>query len=170
MIIRQENSADFIEVEALVKSAFETAEHSDKNEHRLVNRLRDSTGYIPQLSLVAEDNGKLIGHIMFTKAKVNDKTILALAPLSVLPSAQRNGVGRTLICKGHEVAKELGYDIVVVLGSEKYYPKLGYSPAIDFGILAPFDIPNENFMAINLGCNTIKLNGTIEYVKEIFPG
>ncbi len=170
MIIRQEESKDYEIVEAVVKKAFENAEHSDGKEHELVARLRKSDGFIKELSLVAEEDNSIIGHIVFTKARIGDDIVLALAPLSVLPSAQKKGVGTALMRKGHEIAKRLGYDIIVVLGSEKYYPRVGYKPASTFEIKAPFEVPDENFMAISLSDNGEKVNGTIEYVKEILEG
>ncbi len=168
MIIRQENKKDVDEVYSVVKSAFETAEHSDGTEQDLVVALRGSDGFIPQLSLVAEDDGKIIGHIMFTAASVNNTEILALAPLSVLPGYQKKGIGTALMKKGHEIAVDMGYEYSVVLGSEHYYPRVGYRPASDFGISAPFEVPPENFMAINLYGKDTVLGGVVRYVKEIF--
>ncbi len=168
MIIRQEEIKDYEAVISLVKTAFESAEHTDGNEFNLVKKLRTSDGFIKELSLVAEENGETIGHIIFTKAKIGNTNGLALAPLSVSPNAQKKGVGTALTKRGHEIAKELGFDIIVVLGSEKYYPRVGYKPASAFGITAPFEVPDENFMAISLNGNDEKVNGTVEYVKEFF--
>ncbi len=170
MIIREEDIKDYEKVEELVKIAFETAEHTDGNEFKLVKKLRKSDGFIKELSLVAEEDGELLGHIIFTKAKIGEVEGLALAPLSVIPTAQKKGIGTALMNKGHEIAKEMGYDIVVVLGSEKYYPRVGYKPASTYGITAPFEVPDENFMAISLNNKTDLINGTIEYVKEILEG
>ncbi len=168
MIIRQEQAADLDEVYELIKKAFETAEHSDGNEQDLAVKLRKSTAFVPELSLVAEENNKIVGHILFTKAKINDNTILALAPLSVSPENQKQGIGKALINRAHEIAKQMGYEYSIVLGSEKYYPKSGYVEAEKFGIKAPFEVPSENFMAINLKGNSAPLNGTVEYTKEFF--
>ncbi len=167
MVIRAEQASDYQAVQDLVKLAFESAEHSDGNEYILVQKLRGSDGFIKELSLVAEEDGEILGHIVFTKATIGDTNGLTLAPLSVLPTAQKKGVGTALMNKGHEIAKELGYDIIVVLGSEKYYPRVGYKPASMLGISAPFDVPDENFMAISLSGNTDPINGTVAYVKEI---
>ena len=106
MIIRQENSKDFDNIYHLVKEAFESAEHKDGNEQDLVNELRNGSSYIPELSLVAEENGKLAGHIMFTKAFVGNKLVLVLAPLSVAPNFQYRGGGTALVQQGHKIAKE----------------------------------------------------------------
>ncbi len=167
MNIRQEEVKDYVAVKDVVRLAFESAEHTDENEFNLVDRLRNSDGFIKELSLVAEENDTIVAHIILTKAKIGSTMGLALAPLSVLPSAQRQGIGTALMKRAHEIAKKLGYDIIVVLGSEKYYPRVGYKPASLLGISAPFDVPDENFMALSLSGKTDKINGTIEYVKEI---
>ena len=164
--IRQENIEDYEEVYQVIKTAFETAEHSDGNEHDLVVALRNSNGFIPELSLVAMKENKIVGYILFTKIKIGEYEELALAPLGVLPEYQRQGVGSELIKEGHRIAKKLGYQYVVVLGSEKYYTKFGYIPAIKYGIKAPFDVPNENFMAVKLNNTNVKIQGIVEYAKE----
>lgn len=153
-------------VYSLVKRAFETAEHADGNEHELVNALRTGEAYIPQLSLVAEIDSQLAGHIMFTKAETGGRAVLALAPLSVAPEYQRQGVGTALIQEGHRIARALGYGWSIVLGSETYYPRTGYLPADTFGIRAPFDVPRENFMACKLLPGAPDLHGTVRYAKE----
>lgn len=164
--IRQENKNDYKEVYNVVKIAFETPEHSDGNEHDLVTALRNSNNFIPQLSLVAIKNNKIVGHILFTKIKIGEYEEIALAPLAVLPQYQRKGIGRKLIEEGHKIAKELGYHYSIVLGSENYYPKFSYIPAIQYGIKAPLEVPNENFMAIKLNDTDVEIKGTVEYAKE----
>ena len=166
MIIRQENKNDEKQVYEVVKIAFESAEHSDGSEQDLVESLRKSTAFISELSLVAEINGEIIGHIMFTEIRIHNQIAIALAPLSVLPNFQKQGVGTSLITEGHRIAKQLGFSYSVVLGSENYYPRLGYTEAIKFGIKAPFDVPSCNFMAINLHNNNDKLEGVVEYATE----
>ena len=164
--IRQENKNDYEQVYNVVKTAFENAEHSDGNEQDLVNDLRKSDSFIPELSLVAVKDNKIVGHILFTKIKIGKYEELALAPLAVLPKYQRQGIGKKLIKTGHKIAKELGYNYSIVLGSEKYYPKFGYISAIKYGIKAPFEVPNENFMAIKLKDTEVEIKGTVQYAKE----
>ena len=164
--IRQENKNDYVEVYNVVKKAFETAEHSDGNEQDLVEALRKSTSFIPELSLVAVMDNKIVGYILFTKIKIGKNEELALAPLAVLPEYQGQGIGKGLIKRGHQIAKELGYHYSVVLGSEKYYPKFGYVPAIGYGIKAPFEVADENFMAIELNSTDEKIEGTVKYAEE----
>ena len=166
LTIRQENKNDYEEVYNVIKTAFETAEHSDGNEQDLVVALRKSDNFIPELSLVAVIDNKIVGYILFTKIKIGKQEELALAPLGVLPEYQKQGIGRTLIQEGNKKVKELGYHYSVVLGSDKYYPKFGYVSAKEYGIVASFDVPDENFMAIKLNDTDIEIKGIVQYAKE----
>lgn len=163
--IRQEKERDFERVYDVVKTAFETTEHSDGAEQDLVVKLRKSGSFIPELSLVAVSDDKIVGHILFTKIKIGELTALALAPLAVLPEYQRQGIGSALIAEGHKIAARLNYDYSVVLGSNRYYPKFGYIPASRYNIKAPFDVEDELFMAVKLNENAKEASGTVEYDK-----
>lgn len=132
----------------------------------MVAALRNSEAFIPELSLVAEIDGVLAGHILFTKARVGVCEVLALAPLSVAPEFQRQGVGTALIAEGHRIARELGYPYALVLGSETYYPRAGYLPAGRFGVEVPQGFPPENFMAVKLLERAEPLHGSVAYAKE----
>ncbi|MBD8976203.1 MAG: N-acetyltransferase [Veillonella magna] len=162
MRIRREESRDYEAIDSVMRAAFMGAEHSDGNEAELVASLRQSEAYIPDLSLVAEKDEQIVGYIMFTKAKVGQSMVLALAPLAVLPKYQRQGVGRALVKKGHAIAAAQGFTHSVVLGSERYYPQFGYVPAHKLGIKAPFVVPDENFMAISFQEDGI-LQGMMTY-------
>ena len=166
MFIRQEEIKDYKIVYSGIKKAFSCAQHTDGNEHNLVDALRSSKAFIPELSLVAEINGKIVGHIMFTKANIDNNVVLALAPLSVLPEYQKKGVGTALIKEGHKIAKKLGYGYSIVLGSEKYYSKTGYLPANRFGIKPSFDVPEENFMVYKINKDAFNIHGIVKYAKE----
>ena len=159
LLIRKQTTKDDEIIHTVIKAAFEQAEHTDGNEHELVKALKKGEAFIKDLSLVAEIDGKIVGYILFTEAKVGRETVLALAPLAVLPDYQRSGIGLALINEGHNRARELGYDYSVVLGSETYYPKAG-------GIKPPFEVPSENFMAYPLKEEVPKVCGTIKYAKE----
>lgn len=163
LTIRTEKTVNYTKVHHVITEAFKTAEHSDGNEADLVSKLRKSPSFIPELSLVAIADDIIAGHILFTKAYVNTTTVLALAPLSVLPEYQNQGIGLALIRKGHETAQKLGYKFSVILGYAKYYSKAGYIPASKYGIKAPFEIPDENFMAICFDKQNNQLNGTLKY-------
>ena len=171
MIIRQENKNDHKEVFKVIKSAFKDAEFTDNTEQFLVDRLRKSDAFIPELSMIAEINGKIVGHILLTKLKIKNKSnvfdSLALAPVSVLPEYQGKGIGGKLIVGSHKKAKELGHKSIVLLGHENYYPRFGYEQADKYGIELPFKVPKENCMVIELIENGLKgVNGMVEYPKE----
>lgn len=167
IIIRQEIESDSDKIYNVVKSAFENAEYTDHDEHNLVVRLRKSEAFIPELSLVADQDGEIVGHIMFTKIKVGKYIALALAPLSVLPKMQSQGIGGKLIERGHEIAKELGFTLCVLLGHPMYYQRFGYVPANRLGIQAPFDVLDDAFMVKQLVANT-NISGVVKYPNVFF--
>ena len=154
MIIQQETLNDYNEVYKLIKEAFASSEHADGNEQDLVVALRKSDAFIPELSLVAKID------------TVNDNEVLVLAPLAIKPKYQRRGIGMALINEGHKIAKSLGYQYSMVLGSETYYPKAGYIEAKDLGVEVPKGIPSKNFMAIKLQETAKPIKGKLIYAKE----
>ena len=171
--IRVEQELDYKIVEDVIENAFLNAELTDNQEHNLVNRLRKSSEFIPELSLVAEIDNKIVGHILFTKINIESNKgsfeSLALAPLSVLLDYQNKGIGKALINYGLEVAKNLGYESVVVLGHENYYPKFGFKKASEFDIKPPFEVPDEAFMVLELKENGLKnVSGIVEYSNAFF--
>lgn len=166
--IRRETSSDYPAIFEVVKEAFAHAEYADQDEHFLVERLRKSDAYIPELSLVAEMDGNVVGHIMFTKIKVGEHDAITLAPLAVLPGLQGKGIGGKLIEAAHKEAKRLGHEFSVLLGHAGYYPRFGYRRASEYGILSPLKVPDDAFMAIRLQSSRERLDGIVEYAKEFF--
>ena len=160
IIIRQEQNTDYEIVFELIENAFNGQTYSDGSEGELVYRLRQSKSFEPRLSLVAEDEGLLVGHILFTPIQLinNDSIIssLALAPVAVSPEYQRKGIGSQLINEGHRIARELGYQSIIVMGHPNYYPYFGYQPTVNWGIRSPFDVPPEYFMALELTPDSLK--------------
>jgi len=168
IIIRPEQPTDFQSIEQLVRVSFATAEHTDGNEHKLVNKLRLGDTYISELALVAEYNKEIVGYIMLTTIKIGESTELALAPLAVAPNYQKQGVGSKLIMAAHAKAKQLGYHYSVVLGNEMYYPRFGYVQADSLGIAAPFDVTRKNFMVYILQQPGEKIQGVVQYPTVFF--
>lgn len=164
--IREEIPQDYDAVYKIHELAFKQA-----NEADLVNALRKSTAFIPGLSLVAIQHQAIVGHILFTNILIKNSSVLhgslALAPVSVCPDYQHQGIGSVLIRAGLQKARDLGYDSVIVLGHEHYYPKFGFLPAAGWQIKAPFEVPSAAFMALELKPGGLKgVNGTVEYAKE----
>jgi predicted N-acetyltransferase YhbS len=152
--IRQEREQDHARVYELIREAFAQAEHTDHQEQDLVVRLRGSRAFVPELSLVAEVAGAVVGHILFTRGVIRDgateHTTLILAPLAVAPAWQRRGIGGRLIEAGHQAARGLGFSSSVLVGHPTYYPRFGYRPAGEFGITTYLDLPEGVFMACDL--------------------
>ncbi|XGC81062.1 GNAT family N-acetyltransferase [Bdellovibrio bacteriovorus] len=172
LTITPETPFDYEGISKVVLDAFSAAEFTDGDEHNLVRRLRDSRAYIPELALVAKADGVIAGHILFTKIKIHcagGKIIesLALAPVSVHPKFQRKGIGASLIKEGHRLAQKLGYSSVILVGHPGYYPRFGYVKASQFGISAPFDVPDDAFLAVELTEGALKdVSGKVEYPPE----
>jgi len=153
--IRKEESFDHNWVIELTEKAFETLEISDHNEGKLVDKLRKAPTFIEELSLVAEHNGQVVGHILFTPIIIDNGDqqfqSLVLAPVSVLPEFQKMGIGGQLIRGGHQKAKELGFQSAILLGHPEYYPRFGYRPASTWGIKTHYELPSDDvFMAVEL--------------------
>lgn len=173
IVIKEETEKDFKLIYETIKEAFLTAEHSDGDEQNLVNRLRNSKSYISELALEALVDERVAGYLMMTKIKIKEKNesydSLALAPLAIKPEFQGMGIGTTLVEAALENAKKLGYKSVIVLGSEKYYPRFGFKEASGFDVRPPFEVPEENFMVIELEKDSLKyVSGVVEYAKEFF--
>ena len=169
--IRKETDADHDQVAFIIEEAFKNMPFSDQKEHSLVEKLRLSDTFIPELSLIAEINDKIVGHILLSRLVIRNKEnsfpSLSLAPLSVLPSFQKKGIGSKLIQEAHNRAINLGFQSIILLGHEDYYPRFGYKMCKLFDIKVPFKAPDKNCMAIELTKDSLKLiSGIVEYPPE----
>jgi putative acetyltransferase len=147
MLIRAEKEIDRDAVYGVNVAAFETPA-----EANLVDVLREPQAQ-PVVSLVAEDKGVIVGHIMFSPVSLEenpDLKVMGLAPMAVAPEFQRQGIGSALVREGLEKCRQLGFGGVVVLGHPEYYPRFGFSPSSRFGIYSEYEVPEEVFMAIEL--------------------
>ena len=173
IIISGETKKDYVQVDNLVQEAFADEEYSDHQEYLLIDRLRKSAAYIPELALLAKDGEDILGYCLFTIAHIcrEDSSFqtLALAPLAVRPEYQNQGVGRALVYHGLTLAAQMGYGSVIVMGHADYYPKFGFKPAHSFAINVSFDCPAECLMAIELSADSLDgIRGTLEYAPEFF--
>jgi putative acetyltransferase len=160
MIIRTEIEKDWQAVYALNRSAFGT-----ESEANLVETLRKRVH--PIISLVAEDNKIIVGHILYTPVSLSeypDIKIMGLAPMGVLPGFQRKGIGSALVRTGLESCKQLGYGAVVVLGHPEYYPRFGFIPSFHFSIGVEYEVPEDVFMIMELQTGYLRgKTGIISY-------
>jgi len=146
MLIRTETDGDRAAVYEVNSSAFETHE-----EAKLVDRLREQVADV--ISLVAQEHGRVVGHILFSPATVCSDpglAVMGLAPMAVTPTCQGRGIGSALVRAGLARCAERGVRAVIVLGHPQYYPRFGFSPAADFGLHCEYDAPKEAFLAIEL--------------------
>jgi predicted N-acetyltransferase YhbS len=165
-LIRPEKTEDYPAIKKLNDLAFH-----QPDEGMLIEKLRLKPGFIAELSLVAEYESRIVGHILFTPIQITNKDqifkSLALAPMAVLPEFQKKGIGKELVMGGLNMAACLGFQSVIVLGHKDYYPKFGFRPASNWQISAPYEVPDECFLALELSCCGLKgISGTVEYPPE----
>jgi len=161
------------DIQKLVELAFRDEPYSDHKEHYLVDRIRKSSAYIPELTLVAIESASdtVVGFIMLSSISIgeSDHKSLALAPVAVLPSHQAEGIGSSLIMEAHTRASAMGFDSIVLLGHSEYYPRFGYKQLSSFGISLPFDVPQEYAMAIELKEGSLRsVTGMVKYSSPFF--
>jgi putative acetyltransferase len=127
--------------------------------------LRETANYVPELALVAEEDGAIVGHVMFTYVTLDDdeRSVLCLAPLSVTPERQKDGIGGALIKEGAARADALGEPLVVLVGHPAYYPRFGFEPARPLGLDPPEGTHDAVFMALRLWNYTPKTRGRVAW-------
>jgi putative acetyltransferase len=160
MIIRDERPVDVDSIRAVNLTAFETSTEAD-----LVDALRRRA--TPLISLVAQDGANVVGHILFspvTLASEPGLTLMGLAPMAVVPSRRRQGVGSSLVRAGLDRCRQINAAGVVVLGHPEYYPRFGFLPAARLFLRCEYDVPEEVFMVRELREGALcGLSGTIRY-------
>lgn len=163
--VRQEKREDIQAIEVVHLSAFE-----GDDEVNFVDSLRNSTGFNPKLSLVAEFHGRIVGHILLTPVQLQsaagDLGILALAPMAVVPSQSHRGIGSALVEAARAVAGGLGYKAIVVAGHPDYYLRLGFRPADDFNLHCSLPVPTRLITAMELEPGVFSGGGKVIYPPQ----
>lgn len=155
IIIRLENQSDYEEVENLTREAFWDIYKPGCDEHLLVHKLRKVSAFIPELDYVAVLDNRIVGNIMYSKAKVvdgdaNAHEVITFGPISVLPSLQKKGIGSALIEHTKKLADNMGYKAIVIFGNPGYYQRFGFKSAESFGIMTADGANFEAFMAMEM--------------------
>jgi putative acetyltransferase len=161
--IRRELPEDYAAVYRVNTLAFGLEE-----EAALVDRLR---AVQPHLSLVAVDDGQVVGHIFFSPVSVESEDVkfmaLGLAPMAVLPAYQNQGIGSQLVRHGLKECEREGHEIVFVLGHPDYYPRFGFSVAKAKGFSCEYPAPDEAFMVAELKPEALNgRRGLVKYNAE----
>jgi putative acetyltransferase len=166
VIIRDERTGDGPGVRRVVEQAFGRVDEAD-----LVDRLRLECA--AGLSLVAEREGAIAGHIFFspvTLEKAPTLAVMGLAPLAVAPAFQRQGVGALLVRRGLEACRRAGGLGVIVLGHPDYYPRFGFVRASHFGLRYEAEVRDEAFMALELTPGAMAGAGGLVRFQDAFRG
>lgn len=146
LVIRNETKSDYAITEYITREAFWNIYAPGCDEHYLVHIMREHEDFIPELDLVVEWNGQIVGNIMYTKSKLigeagKEKRTLTFGPVSILPEFQRRGIGKRLLEYSFEKALELGYDTIVIYGNPYNYVSRGFKSCKKFNVC----IENEWF-------------------------
>ncbi|GAA2671102.1 GNAT family N-acetyltransferase [Nonomuraea recticatena] len=156
---RAETERDIPAIREVNLGAFPTPLEAD-----LVEALRADAAWLPGLSIVAEDaDGTVAGYALLTRCHVDRSPALALGPCAVLPGHQKRGAGSAAILAGLRAARDLGENLVLVLGHPEYYPRFGFVPASRYGIRPSFEVPDEAMMALVFDDSLPVPAGTIVY-------
>lgn len=145
MIIRNEKQEDYRAVEEMIKETFWNLSVPGCNEHYFAHQVRKSEDFIPELDLVLEEDGKIIGHIIYVRAKLvaddgTEKEILSFGPFTIHPDYQRKGYGRKLLNYSFEVAMKLGYDTIAIWGNPENYACYGFKNCKRYNVCLGEDV------------------------------
>ena len=165
MIIRPETAKDIHDIHTINVQAF-----GMPGEANIIDKLRDNCKGL--LSLVAISMEKVVGHILFSPVTIEGKQGIVegmgLAPMSVLPKMQRQGIGTQLVKTGITFLKRTQYPFIIVLGHPEYYPRFGFELASQYGIKCQWEgVPDEAFMILWLDKSMLNhVSGIARYKEE----
>lgn len=170
--IRMETKDDWYSVELMTQHAFWNKHRIGCDEHYLVHQLRKDKDYLPELSRIATKDGKVIGCIMYSKARIVDgldtHEIITFGPLCVEPEWQGCGVGELLLRETIELATIKGYKGIVIFGEPDYYPRIGFLTCDNFGITTPDGKNFDAFMGLELIKDGLKNMKGKFYESKVF--
>ena len=163
MLIRRETPSDHQAVFGVHNAAFATADGTSAHEATLVEDLRAAGDIIAPLSLVAELDGHVVGHVLGSLAHIDNRPSVGLAPLGVLPGEQNKGVGSALMHAVLAAADALNLPEAVLLGDAAYYRRFGFRPAQQLGISPPDPEWGQHFQIRTLANFSAERTGPFHY-------
>ena len=126
--------------------------------------VRATADFVPELSLVADEGGELVGHVLLSYAALGDRRVLLLGPIGIVPARQRQGIGSALVEEGLRRAEELREPMVVLEGDPRYYARFGFRPAAELGIEGP--PPHAEYVQVRtLAAYEPACRGKLEYPR-----
>jgi predicted N-acetyltransferase YhbS len=145
----------------LTREAFWDVYKPGCDEHLVVHKLRETTAFVGELDLVACEGKRIVGNIMYSRARVlgsggEIREVLCLGPISVLPEHQGRGIGGRLIEESLARAREIGFAGVFLMGNPAYYSRFGFKKAEEFGVLYSDGKSYDHFMGLELAPNRLK--------------
>lgn len=174
IVIRNIEEKDHYNVECVTKRAFWNLNMPGCDEHYLVHRLWTDSAYVPEISLVAELEGCIVGAILYAKAKIEtgkgSVDTLLFGPLCVAPELQKSGIGGLLLKASVQKARECGYTSIFICGVPTYYPKFGFVTADHFQITMPDGSNFDAFMGIELVENALENVAGKFYEPDVYAG
>ena len=166
-MIRPEQPGDYAAIRALHERAFAPSDV----EAQIVDDLRAADDHVPDLCLVAVQDDQIVGHVMLSKATVDDHPALGLGPIAVDPTHQSHGIGAALMREAIERAQATDYTLIALLGHPGYSPRFGFAPAAQtLDVTTTYDAPPEAWMALKLPAYTPRIKGTFRYARAFPPG
>ncbi|WP_327142483.1 GNAT family N-acetyltransferase [Nocardia sp. NBC_01327] len=184
MLIRRERTSDLAAIDAVHRSAFADHYANAGGGHRfdhattrpeppeidLVRRLRDHSGWMPTLSMVAELHDDIVGHVCLTRAAVGPFPVLALGPIGVRADAQADGVGSALMHAVLGAADALDEPLVGLVGHLDYYPRFGFAPGPRLGIVPDRSDWTSHFQIRVLTAYDPEIKGEFHYADPFYDG
>jgi Predicted acetyltransferase len=172
ILLRNECESDYREVEFITREAFWNLYKPGCNEHLLAHKLRKVPSFIQELDFVAVVDGRVVGNIMYSRAKITngerEHEVITFGPISVLPSLQSKGVGSALIRHTLRLAEEMGHRAVVIFGNPNYYHRFGFVNAESYGISTSDGLNFDAFMALELFEDALKGISGRFFEDEVF--
>ena len=162
VIVRAESPEDVKAIDVVNLSAFE-----GDAEAQLVDAMRRSADFIRDLSLVAEINGRIVGHLLLSKAvlegEAGRKSVLVLGPMSVVPSQSHRGIGVALMQAAINRARDMRYTAIVIAGRPDYYERFGFKPGSEFNVTTNLPVPEDAVTAMELVSGALAGGGRVVY-------
>lgn len=168
IIVRQAIESDMGEIKNIVRAAFERpGKNQEFNEWEFVEKVRDDSGFIPELCFVGISDNEIVGYILLSKASIGNYEGLSLGPLAVRPDFQSKGIGKRLIEYGLEKARAYNFAWIALTGGDYYY-QFGFEPALEYGIKIADNHPENPYLKIKFLSTNKNVSGNMRFCDSFY--